>query len=224
MGTFTQIKKTARERYWKDIVSSMKTGLFCRLAGGWNYWSSMAYGDDGTIRPVYHPGLVKLFASVQPAARPLLFLFIAAISIAFLLFVLHPLEYGCRSYFRHQDMDERVTMGFIQGTYLRVVRAYALRDLYILGGFLMFIIPGMQNVYRYYYLPEILEDHPDLSASEALRKCDEFTDGGKLMLLVFDLSFLGWDLLAMALPYIGFGYVYPYRYIAREVLYDHFEA
>lgn len=88
--------------------------------------------------------------------------------------------------------------------------SYIVSALYIIGGLILFIVPGILFAIRFSVLPFVLADYPEMSASEALAKCKEITDGKKGDLFIFFVSFLGWFMLCIfVIPIV---YVAPYYY------------
>ena len=88
----------------------------------------------------------------------------------------------------------------------------------ILWSFLL-IVPGIVAFYRYKMAFYILAESPDLAPIDAIRISKKMTNGRKLDLFLFDLSFIGLFLLT----YITFGiaglYVLPYYYSASALIY-----
>ena len=62
----------------------------------------------------------------------------------------------------------------------------------------LFILPGIVAFYRYRFAFQILFDHPEMSASQALRESKAMTYGYKLTLLQLDLSYFYYYLLLAA--------------------------
>ena len=84
---------------------------------------------------------------------------------------------------------------------------------------LLFVIPGIIAVYRYAMTPFILAEHPELTASEAIRRSKQMMDGHKEALFLLDLSYLGWVLLAVLTLNIGNLWLNPYLNAARAAFY-----
>ncbi len=61
---------------------------------------------------------------------------------------------------------------------------------------LLFIIPGIVKSYAYALVPYILNDRPELSATDAIYESERMMDGYKMELFLLDLSFIGWMILA----------------------------
>ena len=84
---------------------------------------------------------------------------------------------------------------------------------------LLFFFPGIIKSYSYRLAPYILADHPELTASEALRESMHMTNGAKMDLFVLDLSFLGWFCLVMVTGGLAGIYVLPYYQAAQTNAY-----
>ena len=61
---------------------------------------------------------------------------------------------------------------------------------------MLFVIPGFVAAYRYRFALYNLYEDPDLGIMEALEMSKRQTTGYKAQLLVLDISYLGWSLLA----------------------------
>lgn len=61
---------------------------------------------------------------------------------------------------------------------------------------ILFVIPGLIAAYRYSQAFYILADHPELSVRECIHLSKTYMAGNKLKLLSFELSFIGWAILA----------------------------
>lgn len=130
------------------------------------------------------------------------------------------LTFGSTAFFLRKTND---LMFLFKGfnNFVKTFLAGLLQQLYISLWTLLFIIPGIVKTYSYAMTYYILNDHPELSANEAITKSREMMDGHKWDLFVLQLSFLGWDLLGM----LTFGilnvlYVNPYRQYAMAEFYN----
>ena len=84
---------------------------------------------------------------------------------------------------------------------------------------LLFIIPGVIASYRYSMTPYILSENMDLSVMEAITQSKKMMKGNKFRLFCLELSFLGWNILAVLTLNIGDLWVHPYREAARAAFY-----
>ena len=84
---------------------------------------------------------------------------------------------------------------------------------------LLFVIPGIIASYRYSMTPYILAENMELSVMEAITESKKMMRGNKFRLFCLELSFIGWDILAVLTLNIGDLWVHPYREAARAAFY-----
>ena len=84
---------------------------------------------------------------------------------------------------------------------------------------LLFIIPGIIAVFRYAVAPYILQEHPEIGASEAIRRSKELMNGNKWRLFCLEFSFIGWAILSALTFGIGFLWLIPYKEAATAAFY-----
>ena len=94
-----------------------------------------------------------------------------------------------------------------------------LRILYAFLWALLFIIPGIVKGLSYAMTPFILEDHPEMTASEAINASKKLMDGHKMDLFILGLTFIGWQILSCLTMGIGFLFLNPYMNAAYAVFY-----
>lgn len=94
-----------------------------------------------------------------------------------------------------------------------------LRILYTTLWALLFLIPGLVKSLSYAMTPFILEEHPQMTASEAIKASQKLMDGHKMDLFLLSLSFLGWALLACLTMGIGYLFLTPYMNAAYAAFY-----
>ena len=94
-----------------------------------------------------------------------------------------------------------------------------LRTLFtVLWSFLL-IIPGIVKGLSYAMTPFILEEHPEMTASEAIKASMRLMDGHKMDLFILGLTFIGWEILACLTMGIGFLFLNPYMNAAYAAFY-----
>lgn len=91
--------------------------------------------------------------------------------------------------------------------------------LVILWSFLL-IIPGIIKAFSYAMTPYILEDRPELSASDAIHLSRTMMRGHKFDLFYLYLSFIGWALLCLVTCGIGFLWLTPYMQTTTAAFYQ----
>ena len=94
-----------------------------------------------------------------------------------------------------------------------------LRALYTCLWSLLLVIPGIVKGLSYAMTPFILEEHPEMTASEAIKASMKLMDGHKMDLFILGLSFIGWSLLACLTMGIGFLFLNPYINAAYAAFY-----
>lgn len=94
-----------------------------------------------------------------------------------------------------------------------------LRILYVTLWMLLFIIPGIVKGLSYAMTPFILEEHPEMTASQAIKASMRLMDGHKMDLFILNLTFFGWWILACLTMGIGFLFLNPYMNAAYAVFY-----
>ena len=94
-----------------------------------------------------------------------------------------------------------------------------LRGLYTMLWSLLFLIPGIIKGYAYAITPFILAEHPELTASRAIELSEQLMDGHKAELFFLELSFIGWDLLAVLTLNLGNLLLNPYENAAHAAFY-----
>lgn len=85
---------------------------------------------------------------------------------------------------------------------------------------LLFVIPGIIKMYAYSMAPYILAENPEMSASEALEKSKQITQGHKFDLFVLHLSFILWAILSVITCGIASIYVIPYKNVTIANFYN----
>lgn len=92
--------------------------------------------------------------------------------------------------------------------------------LYVFLWTLCFIIPGIMAGYSYAMAPYIANDHPEMTAREAIAASKEMMKGHRWRLFCLEISFIGWALLAALTLGIGSFAVVPYMQTAEAFFYQ----
>jgi len=81
-------------------------------------------------------------------------------------------------------------------------------------------IPGIYKTMQYFFTYNVLADCPEVGATQALKVSSKITDGHKLDVFIFCLSYIGWFILSiLTLGILYIVYVGPYFYTADAGLY-----
>ena len=144
------------------------------------------------------------------------------IGVLYQIFIVQVLEVGLYSFFlknRYQETGINEMLAPFQKSYMNVVKVSFLRSLYTFLWSLLFLIPGIIKYYEYFFIPYLLVENPDLTTEQAIAMSRKMTNGEKWNIFVFQLSFLGWFLLATLLGGVGWVLVMPYYQAAKSELY-----
>lgn len=203
--------KTAFKRnYWTCVIVALIGSLL--VAGGSSHVQINIDSQQIT------PSVEEIKASLSP-------MLVAAGIVMFVLsiFILNVLEVGCRRFFLmnlfQNGKFSELKFGF-NNDYVRNVATMLVKDLLIAIGLILFIIPGIVMYYQYRMVPYVLSEKPELTVGEVLSCSKEMMKGNKMATFIYDLSFLGWWILAgCTLGILGLFYVNPYKFSSDAELY-----
>ena len=153
------------------------------------------------------------------------FLIIAVASILYSILFASVVQVGVNGWCLRYSRGENPPVGeFFCGFrfYLPAVKTTFLRDLYIfLWSLITCGIMGVVKGLAYSMTGYILCENPNLPPSRALKMSEIMTNGAKLDLFVFELSYIGWAFLTMfTCGILGILYVNPYQATAHACIYD----
>ena len=154
---------------------------------------------------------------------------VSGLTILLEIFILCPLAVGfvnaLRLLLERGDNAVSSNMFKIATTkYLHKVWGMFLMGLFILLWSLLLIIPGIIKAYSYAMTPYILDEHPELSANDAIDRSRAMMKGHKFDLFWLQLSFIGWVLLGFLTFGIGYFWLAPYIDTAQAAFYQDLKA
>lgn len=83
------------------------------------------------------------------------------------------------------------------------------------------IVGGIIKCYSYFLVPYIVAENPNMKANQAIRLSRKMMKGHKWQCFVFELSFLGWEILGfMTLGLLNIFYTNPYKMAAFARYYE----
>ena len=213
----SQLKQMARNAlhgsYWKSVLVAFLLGLTSA-----SFASSGSAANAEGISDGYYS-----FEHYLPVILTFVF-FAGVLALALRIFLLRPLEVGCRRYFlediiRPAELD-CLKAGF-SGNYRNVVWVMFCRDIFIFLWTLLLIVPGIVKSYEYRMVPYVLAENPDLSREEAFALSKRMMDGDKMNAFILDLSFIGWAILTiLTCGLVGIFYYQPYLALTDAALYQ----
>ena len=157
----------------------------------------------------------------------LVVLLVVIVAVLVSVFLFSPLEVGCRRFFNRNLREKAEVKEVAHGydhNYMNNVKTLFLRDLYIILWSLLFLIPGIVKSYSYRMIPYLLADHPEMTSKEAFARSREMMNGNKWRAFILDLSFIGWEILAvLTFGILEIFYVGPYYHATCSALYEALE-
>lgn len=93
--------------------------------------------------------------------------------------------------------------------------------LFLIGWYLLLIVPGIIKMISYSMSYYILADNPEMTALEAITESKRIMKGHKLDYFILELSFIGWYLLVGITFGIAYIYVGPYHKATVTNFYEH---
>ena len=143
------------------------------------------------------------------------------------IFLLLPIGVAFLNVFRKLLVNgDNNTLGnlFDFSNYWRKVGGMLLVGIFTFLWSLLFIIPGIIKAFSYSMTPYILDENPELGASEAIHRSRMMMKTHKFDLFWLYLSFIGWWLLCILTCGIGFLWLAPYFQTAKAAFYEEVKA
>lgn len=209
-------------------------------AGSSYDYDSSYDSDDGSLRD-FEAGLEEGFkdglkagnrgmmggmvaAAIAIGILIVVFLVIFVLILLVDVFIINPLEVGCRRFFI-RNLNEPAQIGNIgygfDNNYRNVAKTMFFRDLFTVLWSLLFIIPGIVKAYEYMMIPYLLADNPQMTKEQAFAESKRMMQGQKWKAFVLDLSFIGWYILSgLTLGILAIFYVSPYVNATHAALYE----
>lgn len=213
--TASQIRLKARENLSGNWGVSVATALVAAIFGG-----LIAGGSSGIQFNLNEHTLRNLPPAFWASVLP--FLSVAGM-LGIVSFILGGVvELGYARFLLKQFRREPLVFSDLFSQFHRFGTGFAqrfLRSLYVALWSLLLVIPGVIKSFSYAMTPFILEDHPEMTASEAINASKALMDGHKMDLFILGLSFIGWQLLACLTLGVGFLFLNPYMSAANAVFY-----
>lgn len=157
--------------------------------------------------------VIMILSGLLTGAAGFLGMILGPFSFLVTMAVSGPVLLGTVTFYMKVSREEQAGIGDLLNGFKDFVRAFLLfflQTLFILLWSLLLVIPGIMKAYSYSMAFYIMSDDPGISASEAIKKSKEMMKGHRMELFVLQLSFIGWEILAIVTCGIGNFYVLPY--------------
>ena len=218
-------KESFKRNYWKSVLTALIYLIFFTSSG---VASKSGAEDEGGLSQVMNDILNS------PDAAAIIAVILGIVGVAMIvsclinIFVLNPLEAGCNRFFLVNQSENATISEWLhcfKNNYITAAISLLIRDLLILVGFILFVIPGIIQCYSYRLVPYIVADDPQISAGDAVKRSRMMMKGQKWNCFVFDLSFIGWGILSLlTFGIVGVFYANPYYHNADAALYQAIKA
>ena len=224
-----EIKSKAKEvfkaHYWPSVAAALILGL-CTAGGGAAGRSSSGTSGSGAGSAMQEimsdPTAVKILIGIA-------MIIVTACVVASLLNILigNVIRVGGSQFHLACRTEENVPVGslfnfFKGGVYGNVVKVMFLKGLFISLWGLLFVIPGIIKSLQYSQVEYILSEDPTISWAEARDRSKAMMAGNKMRLFWFELSFIGWGILAaLTLGIAGVFWTNPYLHHAKAGFYEY---
>ena len=200
-------------RYWWTVLAALVAWIFSAVAM-FGSGSSAASADETNQ---VADALVQQIESAPTGIQTAIFVgcsFFTLVAIAIAI-VAPCIRLGYLRFNLDLFTDvEKPSMGLLfsrTGILWKALWLDVLKGLKILAWSLLFVVPGIIAAFRYSQAEYILAENPDLSAKEAINKSKEIMAGNKWRRFCFDLSYIGWYILAGFAPVAGPLLLTPYK-------------
>lgn len=156
------------------------------------------------------------------------FFLISLIFLVLAIIVGYNVTIGANRFFLQGLKDDAeisyVFSSFKDGSYMNIMKVMLFTNIKIGLWTLLFIIPGIIKSIEYSMVPLILAENPEISTSEAHNMSRELTYGKRWDIFVLDLSFIGWRLISILIPFLGPILLAPYVGSTYAALYNNLKA
>jgi uncharacterized membrane protein len=95
-----------------------------------------------------------------------------------------------------------------------------LYNVFVAIGSMIFVIPGLIFGFSFSMAFYIINDHPEMTAMEALRESHRLMKGHKMQYFLLNLSFIGWMILGSLCFGVGTLWVSAYMSTASAIFYE----
>lgn len=134
------------------------------------------------------------------------------------------LTIGLATYFLHnadrQNADISDLFTPFKQQFGNSIAYFILQAVFVWLWTLLFIIPGILAMFGYAMTPYILAEHPEISASDALKMSKNMMNGNKGRYFCLQLSFIGWIFLCILTCGVGVIFLLPYIQAANAEFFN----
>ncbi len=217
-----------KRNYWNSVLVAFIATLFAGASVG----IGRSVGNSSSWKEEFENSNITGFSDISlddPQTIAIFMVVLGAIGVIALIaallriLVFNPLTVGCDKFFIKNQYENASAseIGYaFKNNYGNTVLAMFLMRLIIGLGFICFFVPGVILSFSYKLVPYILSEEPELGAVDVLKKSRAMMQGNKWNWFVFELSYIGWHILAaFTCEILNLFYVSPYLQNALAALY-----
>ena len=150
-----------------------------------------------------------IFQDSSEQTQNIVIIIVSLISV----FISSLLTLGAISFFMKVSRNKKVDFGELfnkTGLWVTCLVAMIMISIFTSLWTLLLVIPGIIAAYRYRLTPYVIVDNPGIGGIDAITKSKELMKGYKMDLFVLDLSFIGWNILAVCTLGLLYFWLAPY--------------
>lgn len=214
-----------KENWAPAVLATAILALIACIASAPNYGYQIlhpGFKDSLTSMAAYNDisGMMKMYGSMarySSFGMLLSIFFVNVITLGFANAFLRLVNEG------NNRLTEN-TFSIAFSNYWHKVWAMLLMSIFQMLWTCLFIIPGIVKFFSYAMTPYIVEEHPELSANDAIDRSRAMMRGHKFDLFYLYLSFIGWFLLSLLTCGIGLLWLIPYVQASEAAFYQEVKA
>lgn len=182
----------------------------------WYIWKPLVYLMLAVLPFAIILGIIDVAANADGAISSIGSSIVSIISTIFSV----GYAYYCLGFVRGQRMEVKDIVEFMKKNWVVSLLVSLLVGLNVLIGMILLIVPGFIAAMGLSLYEFVIADNPELPVTDALRKCWDITNGHKVEIFVFILSFIGWEILGALTLGILYIWLMPYMTIATVLVYE----
>jgi uncharacterized membrane protein len=236
MKLASDFRKQAKEALRGKWFIALIAGVIASLLGGLNGMGGVSVsfnvgsseGGSGTVVPPVGGGDVNASEEMLEILGIFLIIFGVVMVVAIIMSIVYLIIGGAvgigYSNFNLDIIDGReARIGTLFDSFDQWKTGFVARllsSIYVTLWSMLFVIPGIIASFSYSMMHFVMAENPDMRANEAIRESKRLMKGNKWRFFCLQLSFIGWELLAIFFTAgIGLLWVVPYQQAAYAAFY-----
>ncbi len=195
-----------------------------RFEGDFTPEAAKRHGSEMYRRTRIHSIVVFMLTTIIVSLIAYLGELSAFLPLLLAVFITPAIFYGAYKTYRTLQttgkLELRTLMDGFRDGWFNIIAANLIVSVKVILWSLLFIIPGIVCAYRYFFVNYILVDNPEMPYDEVLKLSAKLTNGRKLDLFGYALSWILWILAIVFTFGLAILYVGPYMEHSGLAIYD----